>query len=180
VSSEVPAELWSYEGDLNRYARYLCRQPEDAEDVAHNALLKAAEHIGGFRGEASMRTWLHTIVTNECRMLRRRTTSVSLDQFLEDGAGDDQPPVELTGDQPDPIQGAEEAELRQLALGTLRQMPAHYRTALFLRVALRQSVEQVASALGRSVPATKSILYRARASMREGVAAHLDRDADSG
>ena len=54
------------------------RDPENAADVAQNTLLKAAQHIDGFRGEASVRTWLHTIATNECRMIRRRRQPESL------------------------------------------------------------------------------------------------------
>lgn len=172
---DVPAELWDYEDDLQRYARYLCRHSEDAEDVAHNALLKAAEHIDDFRGEATMRTWLHTIVTNECRMLRRRKTSLSLDRFVED-SGLEPPAGDLSGNQPDPGDVADESELRSVALSTLRAMPDHYRTALFLQLALRNSTEEIAQALGKTVPATKSILYRARSYMRDGIAGYLDRD----
>ena len=173
----VPHELWSYEQDLQRFARYLCRHPEDAEDIAHSALLKAAEHIEGFRGEASMRTWLHTIVTNECRMLRRRRTTQSLDRYVEEGTGDEPPSVELSGSPADPGQQAQEAELRRHALAALGDMPEHYRTALFLQVALRKSTEEIAQTLGATVPATKSILYRARGKMRQQMGAHLKQDA---
>src|ERR1017187_3470993 len=54
-----------------------------AEDVAQTSLLKAAQHLDGFRGESSVRTWLHRITTNECRMIRRRLTARSLDAILE-------------------------------------------------------------------------------------------------
>jgi RNA polymerase sigma-70 factor (ECF subfamily) len=177
--AETPSELWRYEEDLQRFAQFLCRHPEDAEDIAHNALLKAAEHSDDFRGEASMRTWLHTIVTNECRMLRRRKTSVSLDQGFERNDPDPRT-TELAGDLPDPGAVAEQSELRRLALATLGDMPEHYRTALFLQVAMQKSNEEVAQALGKTVPATKSILYRARASMREQIAPYLNRDIEVG
>ena len=76
--------VWGYASDLQRFASYLCRHPEDAEDVAQNTLMKAAQHIEGFRGEASVRTWLHTIATNECRMLRRREALVNLESTVHD------------------------------------------------------------------------------------------------
>ena len=177
--AEIPSELWRYEEDLQRFARFLCRHPEDAEDIAHNALLKAAEHSDDFRGQASMRTWLHTIVTNECRMLRRRKTSVSLDGGFE-RTDQGLMATGLAGDLPDPGTVAEESELRRLALATLGDMPEHYRTALFLQVAMRQSTEEVAQALGKTISATKSILYRARASMREEIAPYLDREVEAG
>lgn len=178
--NEIPAELWQYEEDLRRYAQYLCRHREDAEDVAHNALLKAAQHSEEFRGEASMRTWLHTILTNECRMLRRRKTPLSLDRYFEDRISDDLPPAEPPDKTPDPGELAEEAELRGHALNALSEMPEHYRAALFLQVGLRKSTEEIAQAIDRTVPATKSILYRARASMREKIAPYLEREVQSG
>jgi RNA polymerase sigma-70 factor, ECF subfamily len=173
---EIPAELWRYEEDLRQYAQYLCRHHEDAEDIAHNALLKAAQHSEGFRGESSMRTWLHTILTNECRMLRRRKTSLSLDRYLEDRVTQDAPPDDRGGNMPDPAQLAEEAELRHHALTALSQMPDHYRIALFLQVGLGKSTEEIAQTIHKSLPATRTILYRARAVMRDQMGPYLKRE----
>ena len=75
----MPADVWDYREDIENLAGLLCGHPEDAEDVAHTALVKAAEQIDSFSGEASVRTWLHTITTNECRSLRGRTASASID-----------------------------------------------------------------------------------------------------
>ena len=172
-----PGELWSYESELTAFAQFLCHHREDGEDVAHTALLKAAEHIGGFRGESSMRTWLHAIVTNECRMLHRRSPSLSLDQIADHDPAWASLVANGLCSPPDPTAAAAQGELRGLALSTLRDMPPHYRTALFLQLALHLSVEEIADALDRSVPATKAILYRARQSMRRGVAQNLGRDA---
>src|SRR5262249_29378446 len=45
----------------------------DAEDAVQDALLSACKHIGQFRGQAQMSTWLTAIVVNSARMqLRRR------------------------------------------------------------------------------------------------------------
>ncbi len=63
--------------DVWRLARQLCQHREDAEDVTQSALLKPAQHLDGFRWEASLRTWLHRIATGECRMLRRRKVPLS-------------------------------------------------------------------------------------------------------
>ena len=66
--------IWSQAGDVARLARQLCQHREDAEDVTQASLLKAAQRLDGFRGEASLRTWLHRITVNECLMIRRRAT----------------------------------------------------------------------------------------------------------
>ncbi len=80
--------VWAQAEDVARLSRQLCGHPEGAEDVAQSSLVKAAEHIAGFRGEATVRTWLHRITTNECRMLRRRLMATSLDGLLEEHSGD--------------------------------------------------------------------------------------------
>src|SRR5580698_397093 len=40
----------------------------DAEDAVQDALLSAYKHLGQFRGQAQLSTWLTTIVTNAARM----------------------------------------------------------------------------------------------------------------
>jgi hypothetical protein len=56
----------------------LCRQLVNAEDVAQWTLLKAAQHLDGFRWEASVRIWPQWIATNECHMFRPRKLPASL------------------------------------------------------------------------------------------------------
>src|SRR5258707_15743190 len=69
-----------------RAFRFLGNVP-DAEDAVQNALLSAYKHLGQFRGQAQLSTWLTTIVTNAARMqLRRRGSYLSLDEEQgEDG-----------------------------------------------------------------------------------------------
>src|SRR5712671_1616454 len=60
----------------------------DAEDAVQDALLSAYKHLGQFRGQAQLSTWLTTIVTNAARMQlrRRRGSYLSLDEEQgEDG-----------------------------------------------------------------------------------------------
>lgn len=151
--------LWSYREQLARLARHLCRDPDDAEDVAHDALVKAVEHLGGFRGEASVETWLHTITLNECRMLRRKKRSASLDQIGEDSLTD-------RSGETDPVEVAEEAALRIEVLEALGGLSERERCALLLREGNEMSMEELAEAMDTSVPAVKSLLYRAREDLR--------------
>ncbi len=166
--------VWRYRDDVWRLARQLCRHREDAEDVAHSALLKAAEHLDGFRWEASLRTWLHRIATNECRMLRRRKVPLSLDALLEDAATAEHRPPEPAAGEPGPEEAALEAETRRSVLAALAGLPDHYHTALLLKDGLGLRAEDVAQAMGITVPAARSILHRARSALRERLAAAAD------
>jgi RNA polymerase sigma-70 factor (ECF subfamily) len=56
-----------FEGIVGQLKSYLVRitaSVADAEDIAQETYIKAAEKINTFRGEASLRTWLFTIASN--------------------------------------------------------------------------------------------------------------------
>lgn len=166
MSPDPRDAVWGYRDDVSRLARQLCRHREDAEDVAQSTLLKAVQHLDGFRWEASLRTWLHRIATNECRMLRRRKAPASLDEMLEalaTGEG-------LAAEPPDPGPGLEElvaeAEARRHVVEAVARMPERYRTALLLKDGLGMRAEELARVMGTSVPAVKAVLHRARRALR--------------
>lgn len=170
-----PAEpLWRYRQDVWRLATQLCRHRQDAEDVTHNALLKAAQHLDQFRWEASLRTWLHRIATNECRMLRRRKVPLSLEAMLEQAATAEHPPQESQAQAPGPEELAIEAETRRQVLNALEALPEHYRTAVLLKDGLGLRAEAVAAAMGTTVPAARSILHRARSVLRQRLSSPAD------
>ena len=49
---------------LRRYARSLARNSPDAEDLIHDALVRAYERRSTFRSGESLRNWLFAIVRN--------------------------------------------------------------------------------------------------------------------
>ncbi len=159
----MTSEVWDYRDQVARFARHLCRDPDDGEDVAHSALLKASEKIDGFRGDATVETWLHTITLNECRMLRRKRRPASLDQVGE--------PVDID-EANDPEFVAEEAELRLEVLQAIGRLNERERCALLLREGQELSMEELADHLELTVPAVKSLLYRARQSLRKAMQSH--------
>ncbi len=161
-------DIWNYSEDLRRFAHYLCHDADDAEDVAQTALLKAAQTKGGaFRAEASVRTWLHTIVSNECRMLHRHLAPESLDDLLEDARTS---PAAGAHRPTNPEAAALIAETGRMVLSNLRKLPAPYQRVLVLKDGCGMRTAEVAEILDTSVGATKSRLYRARKTMRDELA----------
>lgn len=55
-----------------RFALRLAGNPDDAEDLAAQALAKAWKAESSFRKDASLRTWLFKIILNEWKMARRK------------------------------------------------------------------------------------------------------------
>lgn len=130
--------------------------------MTQSALLKAAQHIEGFGWEASMRTWLHRIVTNERRMLRRRKVPASVDELLEEAATAAGKPFGVPAAGPGPEDTGVEAETRRRVVTALAALPDRYRTAVLLKDGLGLPAEEAAAATDISVPAVRPMLHRAR------------------
>jgi len=122
----------------------------DAEDAAQEALVQAWRGLSTFREESAFSTWLYRIVTNRCLNARvARHPTEALPDVLIDRDSD---PAEVV---------AQSERLHALARGMLL-LPAEQRAALILRELEGLSYEQIAQALGVTVPAVKGRIHRAR------------------
>ncbi|WP_245481173.1 sigma-70 family RNA polymerase sigma factor, partial [Mesorhizobium sp. M7A.F.Ca.CA.002.04.1.1] len=77
-------------GSLRRYARSLTRDSTDAEDLVHDALVRAYERRSTFRSGGNLRAWLLSIVHNTFidRMRARKSEASRVEQagYLADGS----------------------------------------------------------------------------------------------
>lgn len=53
--------------ELYQFALYTMRQPQEAEDVVSEAVISAYENLHKLRKEESFRSWIFTIVANQCK-----------------------------------------------------------------------------------------------------------------
>jgi RNA polymerase sigma-70 factor, ECF subfamily len=148
----------------------IVRNREDAEDVLQDALLKAYYHLDQFRGSSKFSTWLNRIAINTALMLlrkRRRMSETSFDRTDEDGHSWER------WDFPDPAPDAEQLyaglQTNYLVLHALRELPAHLQSIVGRYHDEECSIQQVAAALGITVTAVKSRLYRARRRLRSAM-----------
>ena len=75
---------------VERLARHLIRDPEDARDAAQESLAKLCVRLRQFRGESQFSTWLHRLVVVKEALTRRalddeaiRTTEASGEERLD-------------------------------------------------------------------------------------------------
>jgi RNA polymerase sigma-70 factor (ECF subfamily) len=142
VEAAIPA--------LRRYARALTREPEAADDLVQDTLVRAlrSEHL--FHG-GDVRSWMYTILTNlnrnRLRSLSRRPTLMS----IEDGDG-----VGAVGAET----GGRDIER---AMSTLSD---EQRTALLLIVLEGLSYREVADVQGVPIGTVMSRLARARSQLK--------------
>lgn len=152
---------------LFRTARSVVRDDAEAEDVLQEAYLRAYRALGGFRGEASLSTWLTRIVINEARRrLRKRRPVVELSAVETDQ--DAGRVVNFPGGQSDdPEREAARAEARRLLERAVDDLPEAFRLVFILREVRECSVEETAEALDIRPETVKTRLHRARRLLRE-------------
>jgi RNA polymerase sigma-70 factor (ECF subfamily) len=151
---------------------------QDAEDLVQETMLRGWRSYARFRGEATVRTWLYRIATNAFVSSTRRrrylpselgppAADVSLDAVADqDSAWLEPLPDRLVASEADPEAAAVERDQLRLALiASLQKLPPRQRGALLLREALDFSAVEIGATLEVSVPAAKSLLQRARATL---------------
>ncbi len=148
----------------------------DAEDITQEAFLKCYQKLGQFRGEAKFGTWLTQIAINEAKMRRRKARPElheSLDEPQTSESESHWQPRDLADWRPDPEEQFAKEELRKVVQAGVASLPPAYRVVLVMRDLQQMSNQEVAQALGLSLPATKSRLLRARLQLRENLAPHF-------
>jgi RNA polymerase sigma-70 factor (ECF subfamily) len=140
----------------------------DAEDAVQDALLSAYKHIGQFRGQARISTWLSAIVINSALMqLRRRSRQpqVSLDEQnpeQESHALCDR----LPDRGPTPEEACRGAELAEHIHRLVRQLSPTLRRTFQLRELDGLTIRETANVLGVAEGTVKAQLARARTRLR--------------
>jgi len=136
----------------------------DAEDAVQDALLSAYKHLGQFRGQAQLSTWLTTIVINAARMkLRRRDSYLSLDEEQgEDGLTFSE---RLADSKPNPEEVCSAAEARDRLVEGVKQLSPKLRKTFQLRDIDGLTTQEAALVLGVPKGTVKAQLARARAKL---------------
>lgn len=157
-----------YDRYLDRVFRFSVRllgRPEEAEEIAAEAFLRAFRHARDYRGDGSFPGWLFRITRNLClsRLRRGRQIQViSLD--------------ELTEEDWEAASATREPLLRLAVQEALRQLPPDYRTVLMMRDVEGLTNGEAAEALGRSPAAAKSLHFRARQALRDALVGVFGRE----
>jgi RNA polymerase sigma-70 factor, ECF subfamily len=134
----------------------LLRNAEDAADAVQEAMLAAHRRAAGFRGEASVATWLHRIVVNAALdRLRRRSARPTVPLPI----GPDGAPL----DPADPRDAIAEGDTRLDVGAALALLPDPLRAAVVLVDVEGRPVAEVAALLGVPVGTVKSRCALARA-----------------
>ena len=159
--------------------------PVEAQDLAQQAFVRVYRAAGSYRAAAQFKTWMFTIVRNlvfnEHRR-RSRATFVSLHPSDNDqGHSGGSPGLDL----PDlanktPDENVLQREMLRKIDEAILALPEQQRLAIVLRRYDEFSYEQIAEILKTSVPATKSLLFRARETLRVALRDYLETGREEG
>ena len=186
-TSDITLMLRVRDGDLEAFETLVTRHQHsvvgtaakmlggaaDAEDIGQQVFVRVWKHAARYQPSAKFTTWLMTItrnlVFNELRR-RRRSQQVSMDtdegdtirhQFVDEQAA---PPSEEILD----------SELQEAIDAAIASLPETQRLAIVLRRYESMPYEEIAEVLKTSVPAVKSILFRARAELKARLKKYLE------
>jgi RNA polymerase sigma-70 factor (ECF subfamily) len=139
--------------DLYRFAFWLARDRQVAEDVVQEALLRAWRSRESLTETAAAKPWLLTIVRREHARLfeRKRFETVPVD--------------DLVGSESPELAVAEEQETMDVRRAIFA-LEADYREPLVLQVLLGYSTAEIAAQLGLTQGAVLTRLFRARQKLR--------------
>jgi RNA polymerase sigma-70 factor, ECF subfamily len=143
-------------------ARWLLRDPHDAQDAVQDAFLRAHRSFERFRGTDG-RPWLLTIVRNVCYSKMRETNRGPEEvAFAEDVHGSTHDPADANAVAWHEVKG----ELLQKAL---ERLPAPYREVIVLHEIEGLPYRSIAAVTGTPVGTVMSRLSRARARLQAEV-----------
>jgi RNA polymerase sigma-70 factor, ECF subfamily len=144
----------------------------DVEDIAQQVFIRVWKSAARYTARAKFTTWLlkitRNLVFNELRRAKRRA-QVPIQSEAETEA------ITLKDEKTSaPDVSLLEHELQGAIEDAITQLPESQRMALVLRRYEQLSYEQIAEILDLSVPAVKSLLFRARSELRERLSKYLN------
>jgi len=139
--------------DLQRFALWLTRDRQVAEDVVQETLLRAWRHLDQLRDAKAAKPWLITTLRRENarRFERRRLDTVDIEDHT------------VASDSPAPEQRVFHHQIRR----SVKQLPRNYREPLTMQAFLDRSIAEVADALALSKSAVMTRVFRARQQIRQ-------------
>ncbi|MFI5310109.1 MAG: RNA polymerase sigma factor [Gemmatimonadales bacterium] len=162
LAGDARAERELYDRHVDRVYRLAFRMAgEDtlARDFTQDTFVRAFERLGEFRGESSLRTWLHAIATsvvlNGLKRVRRIRSREQQSDELPEVAG---------------TRREAEPDLKWRLARAIDALPPGYRMVFVMHDVEGYTHEEIGSALGIRSGTSKAQLFRARERLRRDLA----------
>lgn len=143
------------------------RNRDEAAEAAQDVFVKVHEKLPGFKGDATMRTWIYRITINTCldRLKARKRKKRSLLGWFSLSDEQVERSASLVFDHPGVA--AEDRDALERLFAVVDELPGQQKTALLLKTTEDLSMNAIAEVMGLSPKAVESLLSRARANLRQ-------------
>jgi RNA polymerase sigma-70 factor, ECF subfamily len=164
-ADDLARQALAHADALYNFARWLARDPVEAEDLVQETYSRALGAAHRFEPGTNLKAWLFRVLRNAFIDRRRKSQR---EAYLED--------LDTEGDSAEPALG--ELQLDQIralvaedVAAAVRALPESFRTVVLLDLEGMTEAE-VASVLGCATGTVKSRLSRARAALRDRLAGY--------
>jgi RNA polymerase sigma-70 factor (ECF subfamily) len=155
---------------LYRLARGILRNDSEAEDVVQETYVRAFTHLGSFRSDSALSTWLSRIAINEALgRLRRQRLDVDIDNLAPGSLEAQVIPFPLSAGVENPEKSMAQREIQHVVEHAIDELPEAFRIVFITRVIEGMNIEETAEILHLRPETVKTRLHRARAMLRESV-----------
>jgi RNA polymerase sigma factor (sigma-70 family) len=140
---------------------------EDAQEATQDVFVKVHERLTGFKGDASVTTWIYRITVNTCldQLKARKRKKRSLFGWMSLSDEGVARSASMVFDHPGVA--AEDHEALKGLLAMVDELPEQQKTALLLKTTEDLSQHAIAELMDLSPKAVESLLSRARANLRQ-------------
>ena len=167
-----------YHASIFHVAYRMLGDSAEASDVVQEIFLKVFRNIGGFKGEAALKTWIFKItfseILNRLRWWKRRYRYATVS--LEDNPstnGNGHNGRYVADSRPTPEEVLESKERETAIQQALSRLSSDHRSIIVLRDIEGFSYGEIADVLGISMGTVKSRIARARADLKQTLMRYL-------
>ena len=165
-----------YEKKIYAVALDMTGDHHNAEDISQDVFLKAFRSLPGFRGRASVSTWLYRMTVNTCidRSRKKAWKAMRPKGALTDD--DIYPQSQGCKTLSDPEKELEKVLLQRHIRQALDSLTQRERAVFVLRHYHAMSLKEIADCLNVTVGTVKSTLFRALRRLQEKLAPYVQGD----
>lgn len=148
---------------LHRWALVATGDPDDADDVVQETLLRMHGSLAGFRGDCRFTTWLYRLMRSACGDFGRRASSLRrLREHIQEKAGSQ-------SDQATPVPNIDNLRTAELVRYFWEELPPRQRQVLDLSDFQGCDAGEVAEMLGIEAVSVRAHLCKARRTIRRRI-----------
>ena len=172
--SAFEALLDKYHNPIINFVYRFIGNKQESEDLAQEVFLRVYRSSQNYKPKAKFSTWIYRIaknlVLNELR--RRRTHNVSsLDEMVS--FEEEELPKQISNNKPSALVELEKKDLTVAVRKAIDSLPANQKMAVVLKRYDELPYVEIAKILGCSVSAVKSLLNRAKVSLKEKLSSYV-------